>query len=475
AKVKIASVDVRRSFYERAPAELVRNLEDQIQGLTDQRQVLEDEESILEAQQEYLSGLRTATSEYAKGIARGKTKIEDYAHLADFLSESERKVRTSVRELEIQYRELDEKLEKLEKELSRLTTSRSKQGYEAWVDVSVESGGSFKLNLSYLVRMASWQPLYDIRLRQHEDGYKLDITVLAEVKQNTGQEWEGIALSVSTSRPSLSQRAPELKPWYIDEFRPIPVPAPKSQGAGGHVRIATAPAAAMSFSADSEPLALEESADYIVAEIDSTGPSTTFHIAGESFIAGSGVPHKTIISEMTIQPELDYLAVPKQVDSVYRRIKAANEMASPLLPGSANLFSESDFIGSVAIDYISPGDEIELLFGTEDRITIERELIQRAVEKTRLRDRRELTYGYKITVKNLMAEDVKVEVQDHAPVARHEEIKVDIEKVDPKPIELSDLNLIKWEVMVQQNTEKSIQYEYTVSHPRQMRVVGLIE
>jgi uncharacterized protein (TIGR02231 family) len=477
AKVQIASVDVRRSFYERPPVARVREIEDKILELSDQKQVLQDEDSILRAQKEYLDGLRMATAQYAKGLARGKTKIEDYARLAEFLSDHERAVRASIRDLEIQSRDLDDQLEKLEKELNLLQVGRSKQGYQANIDIVAETSGQFTVSLSYLIRRASWRPLYDIRLVENEEDKELDITILAEVDQNSGVDWNGVALSVSTSRPALSQRAPELKPWYIDELRPIPAPQPKKAMAS---RLRSAPQAheaptAMIAGAPDLLQDFQLDAEAMVARQESTGPSTTFHVAGQSDIPGDGSPHKTTISRSVVSPEIDFLAVPKQVDAVFRRVKAVNETGSPLLAGNVNLFSGADYIGSVELKYTPPGDEIELLFGTEERITIERELTQRAVEKTRLRDRRELSYGYEVKINNLLPVDAKVEVQDHIPVPRHEEIKVELEKAVPNPDERSDLNLIKWKLVVPSKTEKSIQYEYVVSHPRQMRVVGLID
>lgn len=477
AKVQIASVDVMRSFYERPSVARVRELEDKILELSDQRQVLQDEESILGAQQEFLDGLRMATAQYAKGLARGKTKIEDYARLAEFLSDREGAVRASIRELEIQSRDLDDQLQKLERELDHLRVGRGKQGYEAKIDIVAETSGQFTLSLSYLITRASWRPLYDIRLIENADTNELDITILAEVDQNSGDDWDGVALSVSTSRPALSQRAPELKPWYVDESRPMPTPQPK-RAMGGNLRSAPQ---AYEASAGTIAGAVEEfddiqfDAEAMVARQESTGPSTTFHVAGRSDIPGDGSPHKTTISRSVVAPDIDFLAVPKQVDAVFRRIKAVNETGSPLLPGKVNLFSGSDYIGSVDLKYTSPGDEIELLFGTEERISIERELTQRAVEKTRLRDRRELSYGYEVKINNLLSEEAKVEVQEHIPVPRHEEIKVELEKAVPNPDERSDLNLIKWNLVVPSKTEKSIQYEYVVSHPRQMRVIGLID
>ncbi|HET6446398.1 MAG TPA: mucoidy inhibitor MuiA family protein, partial [candidate division Zixibacteria bacterium] len=183
AQVQIGSVDVRRSFYERTPVENVREIEDKIQELNDERKVLADEESIFQAQGEYLEGLRRATLEYAKGIARGKTNIEDYARLSEYLQENDRSLRASIRKLDNEMRDLDVSLEKLNRELNELYAGRSKQGFQVVVDVAAEAAGKFTLQIIYLIRKSAWRPLYDMRLTDNEDGKKLDITVLAEIKQ----------------------------------------------------------------------------------------------------------------------------------------------------------------------------------------------------------------------------------------------------------------------------------------------------
>ncbi|MGB3713630.1 MAG: mucoidy inhibitor MuiA family protein [Candidatus Promineifilaceae bacterium] len=476
ARVQIASVDVRRSFYERTPVAMVRKIEDQIRELSDERQVLTDEESILQAQGEYLEGLRRATVEYAKGLARGKTNIEDYERLAEFLQDHDHSLRASMRDLGKQKRDLDERSEKLNKELQQLNSGRAKQGFQAIVDLTAESSGSFSLGLSYIIRKAAWRPLYDIRLLEDDDNIELDITVLAEIIQSSGSDWSGVQLSVSTSRPALSQRAPELEPWYIDESHPQPVLEPKIMGSRMRVSAPAQSEMAMPATIAQEfDQEIQSEAVAKVARKEPSGPATSFLIAGRSDIPGDGSPHKTTIGRHSLYPDLDYLTIPKQVDAVYRRVKIINETGGPLLEGKASLFAGTEYIGSVKIDYTAPGDDLELLFGTEERITVERELTQRGVEKTRLRDRRELSYGYEIKLRNLLPGEIEIEVQDHIPVSKHEDIKVELERTSLEPIDHSDLNLLKWRLVVPTDEEKSIQYEYGVSHPRQMSVIGLVD
>ncbi len=118
---------------------------------------------------------------------------------------------------------------------------------------------------------------------------------------------------------------------------------------------------------------------------------------------------------------------------------------------------------------------MELLFGVEERITINRELVKREVDKTFLRDNRQLRYGYKIEVQNLLPAAANVEIHDHIPVSRHEQIKVKLEQATPEPAERTDLNLFEWHLALQPSAKAVVQYSYLVEHPRSLQVVGLID
>ena len=90
-----------------------------------------------------------------------------------------------------------------------------------------------------------------------------------------------------------------------------------------------------------------------------------------------------------------------------------------------------------------------------------------------LRDNRQLRYGYKIVVKNLMPQQADVEIHDHIPVARHEQIKVKLEEAKPQPTKQSNLQLLEWHVSLQGESEKTITYEFLVEHPRSLQIRGL--
>ncbi len=68
---------------------------------------------------------------------------------------------------------------------------------------------------------------------------------------------------------------------------------------------------------------------------------------------------------------------------------------------------------------------------------------------------------------------VQIELQDQYPVSRHEDIKVQLEKTEPKPSEISELNIMEWSISLEMGEKKSIIIVYGVDHPRRMEIVGL--
>jgi uncharacterized protein (TIGR02231 family) len=470
SQVRLLGVDVRRHHYEETPAEQVRQLEQEIEALTDELRILEDDKAGWLAQAKYLDGLRQATAEFARGLSRGKSTIEDQQQLTQFLQEQDSAMRAAVRQLEAGQRELKRRLDKLQRELKEASSARPRQRYQARIEVEVLAAGSFRPELTYLVHHAGWQPLYDVRLTDAGD---VAVGYLAQITQNTGQNWSGVDLAVSTARPALNQRLPELKPWFVDEYRP-PQPLGKTavmrSAAAASFADAEAPVPVPAMAA---PQMVEAEVAVATMQDSGSGTAVSFAVSGKSDVPSDGSPHKTTLNQFTLSPEMDYLAIPKHTDAVYRRAKLTNSGPSPLMAGPANLFVGDEFIGSNKIEYTPANGEIELLLGVEERITVEREMVRRETDKRLLRDNRQLRYGYEIKIKNLLQSAAKIEVQDHIPVSRHEQIKIKLEKIQPEPAEKSDLNILEWRLSLAAGAEQTVGYEYTVEHPRSLHVAGL--
>lgn len=472
AVLRLLSVDVSPQHYRDAPVEKVRALEAEIEQVENQIRALEDEKAVWQAHGRFLDGMRQATAEYAKGLSRGRTTVADQANIVAFLQAEDRDLRTAVRDLDVQLHDQNRTLDKLRRELKALQSVRPRQRYRAAIDVDVQTAGQFSLELSYVVGRAGWRPLYDIRLNlQDTNNPEIEITTIAQITQQSEQDWENVQLAVSTARPALNQRLPDIRPWYIDVLPPRPEPRLAKVTAVPDAAPAAMPAA-MPAAVRMAEAEVTEAAVAVADAVDS-GTAVRFVVSGRSDVPSDGSPHKTTLSHARLTPRLDYFAAPKHTDAIFRRAVVANDSGAPLLSGAANLFVDDDFIGRTQLEYTPAGDEIELLLGVEERITVLRELVRRDVDKRLLRDRRLTRYGYKIELKNLLETAVDLEIHDHAPVARHEQISVKLDKIEPAPAERSDLNVLEWRLRLDPGAEQTIRYEFQVEHPQAMHVVGL--
>jgi len=482
ARVRLRGVDVQRRHYAQAPAANVTALEERIEALQDRLQALNDRQAVKQASIDHLNGLRQATTEYAWGLARGRSTADNQAALMRFFEDEDARLRVELRTLEVEQRDLIEELTKLQAELEQLRSARPRQRYEARLEVEALSAGEFAVELSYVVGRAGWRPLYDVRLLepQREGGASgVVLTALAEINQNTGQDWQGVALTVSTARPALNQRLPELKPWYVDVPAP-PQPLPRVMHARAMAKGAVAESTEM-YTADAMPMMAAMApppmveAEVEVAEAQDSGTAVSFAVSGSIDIPGDGTPHKTTLGRHELTPQLDFLAVPRHTDAVFRRAKLTNTTAAPLLPGPVNLYVGDEYIGQNRLEYTPGGGEVELVLGVEERVTVKRELVRREVDKRLLRDVRQVVYGYEIKLENLLATAARVTVQDQYPVSRHDQIKVRLDRVAPEPAEQSELHILKWQLDLAPAEKKTIRYEYQVEHPRALHVVGLID
>ncbi len=109
---------------------------------------------------------------------------------------------------------LNEQLQKVSNQINSLSTKKRFPSGEILVTIDSKSIASISVGLAYLVDNAGWFPSYDIRAHSISD--PLEIVYKANVHQDTKIDWKDVDLTFSSSNPSLSGTAPDLKPYYLN-------------------------------------------------------------------------------------------------------------------------------------------------------------------------------------------------------------------------------------------------------------------
>jgi uncharacterized protein (TIGR02231 family) len=473
ARARLLGVNARREHFAETPAEAARDLERQIEDLEAQDAGLAARLGVLDNEEANLAALGGQAEMYARGLALRSRPAEEVIGLLGALTARVQQLETQKLDLNRERRSLGRELDRLRRELKAMQGARPRERWSAEVELECREAGDLDIELTYVVTGAGWHPLYDLRLSDAG----LELTYLGQVFQQTGEDWAGASLTLSTALPALSLVIPELDPWFVEPLLPRPA-APKRAMAATAMRapvspMQAAPAPALTAAPETMPVREFIETEASQAEVAVSGAAVTYRVGGSVDVPGDGTPRKTTIAVFRLSPALDYVTAPKLADAAYRRAKVTNESPYVLLPGPAQLFEADEYLGATALELTSPGQEFELVLGADERVRVKRELKARDVDKRLVADRRRVRYAYEIEVENLLDAEQTVYVRDHIPVSRHEDIKVKLEFLDPKVIEQSELNLLEWKLTVGKGQKRTIRYEYAVEAPRAMQVRGL--
>jgi len=446
--VRLLGVSSDRIYTTEPVAERVAQLTRQIQQIEAEKRNLQAQIDALALQARFIEGLREKTEEpFAQSLSRKNLSLSETLDFLNFLGSQYSEYAIASGDCHSQQQELDKQLQALRATLHNIQTPHPKESLNLVVGIEVAGEGEFELEVSYIVNRASWTPLYDLRV---DSASKIvHLSYLAEVTQNTGEDWQDIALTLSTAKPGLGTLPPKLEPWYIDTILPrirqraLPRPSLPT--------IAAAPAAAEAlFPQEQEELASDTliPAENVGAAISKEGSVVTFKLNGGGNIPSDGTPHKTTIFHDDYSCSFDYVAMPRLVSFAYLQANIKNSSdGAVLLPGKANIFRDDVFVGTTKLENIAPGQEFILNLGIDENLKIERSLVERLVDKKIIVNQRRTTYAYRVLITNLLNQEINLKITDQLPVSRNEQIKVRLTRIQPQ-IQLGEMGILEWELSV---------------------------
>jgi uncharacterized protein (TIGR02231 family) len=452
----------------------------EVDRLRDAVQALDDEDAAEQARLGFLDHLsEAAATALARAVGFGRAGHDDLARMAGHLSADTAGALGRRREIGARRRAARRELEAAEQ---RLKTAEKRSGSAAAfseVSATVEASAATEaeVELSYHASGASWRPLYDLAL----DGERLAVSYLAEVTQQTGEDWPAVELVLSTTRRGVHQVLPELDPWYIGRARPVPRPmvhrammaagAAAESAAAGPVAAAVGPAAVGPAAAGPAEEAPQLAAE--PTEPDESGAGLSYRVQRPLAVPADGGPYKTLVAQLTLDSALDHLVVPVLAPEAYLRAIVTNTSSLLLLPGPARVFHDGQFAGETSLATVAAGEEFELQLGVDDQVRVERKLRRRSTGKAVIGGTRTIDVGYEITVENHRRDTVRVSVHDHIPVSKDGDIKVRLREASPSPAEQNDLGELTWQLSLEGGQKATIGYRFTVDHPAQVTVIGI--
>jgi uncharacterized protein (TIGR02231 family) len=165
--------------------------------------------------------------------------------------------------------------------------------------------------------------------------------------------------------------------------------------------------------------------------------------------------------------------MPRLVSFAYLEANVKNSSSGvTLLPGKANIFRDDMFVGTTELEHIAPGEQFKLNLGIDEGLKIERDLIERQVDKKLIGNQRRTTYAYRLVITNLLNQESLLKLTEQLPVSRDEQIKVRLNGSKP-PIQLGEMGILEWILTIPPQGRQEVSYQFTVEHPPELTVIGL--
>lgn len=389
------------------------------------------------------------------------------------------KVGDDLRAANARARELDDQIKALEAARQPLPRKFA-PATDVSVELVAESATEASVTLTYRVSGAGWRPTYEARLDTSAAGAapSLDFVRRAEVTQRTGEDWSGVALTVSTLRAARGTSAPDLETERITfleppVFFPNDASAPRAaqRSLAAQVPTEAAPPTGLAMVPQSAPLPAQEQQ----TSLDAGAYQAVFHVPGRLDVPGDGSVKTLRIASRTLTPGLRVKAVPALDPTAYLQARFVNDEDVPLLPGDLTLERDGNFIGKGHVAFAAPGDNVDLGLGADDKIMVTRTPVRaKENEPTSLGQSKVVTREFRTTIKNLHDFAVTVSVVDRIPVSENNAIVVEQSPTTtPATDKIAEdkRGIMRWTYDVAPGGTKEIRLGYRMKWPADRNVV----
>lgn len=481
-RLRIGSVETKRHFEAAVVREAERRLVEELEALQDRRRGLDDRIAAARVQLDFVSAIgRAGPRLLNQQMAEGRFDPEALGQALGLLGRGAAEAYEAIRTAEVDKRALAHRIELTQRRLDKVRTGR-KASLVARINLETERPGQARLELSYQLPGASWRPLYDARL--DTDSGETRLVQIGEVRQGTGEDWSDVRLTLSTARPAVSARLPELDSWFIDFVHAGLYDGKRKRELGeaelSVLRDALKPSMEAPNASLDEAMAVtggaSRPAEPITAQVLAGEFAAAYAVPGAANVPSDNEPHKFVVSEQTFEAKLAAHSVPKIAPQAYLTAAITYDGAAPILPGPVSVFRDGAFVGTGAIPMLRPGEDVKLSFGVDDKVRVDYRLEtgQRSSEGL-INKHLRLERRYLIEVANHHARAMEIAVLDQLPVARDEAIEVALLRGSTQPSE-SDVEtrkgVLAWRHGYEPGETRTIRFGYAVTYPDGQAVPG---
>jgi len=497
--IKVLSVRFREKAVREDTREEVKQLDARIEDVNHKLKYAESKNKHREKQWEMFAKLKEFTTSAAKSdLNRGLLAFEPIESLTSLIEEKGLEYHKQYLEFDDEITQLKKELELLTRKRKELDAGRSRTEREAVLYVSNTAKKKAAIELSYLVNGANWNPQYNLRANPKKSDVLIEYN--AVVNQTSGENWDGVALSLSTAEPTMVSAPPVLDPMLVSLSAPAPAQQAEQQvfaqienvrkqvqsrkanikmGIGNNAELNSLAFSNQGFVLQATGQQVKEFQKQLAVVARKEGVSVTYKLPGKLSLPSRSDQQLVTIASVSAKADFTLIATPLLTDYVYLQAELLNNSDTILLPGQASVFRNGEFVGNSQLPLVTIGEKLTAGFGIDSQVQVTRELEDK---KTRIQGGNRIdTYHYRIALSNYKKTAVELRLLDRLPHTDDSSVKIEVLETKPTLSEDGEYlrtarkkGILRWDLNLPPNTLDEgatiVNYSFTMEYDKNMQI-----
>jgi uncharacterized protein (TIGR02231 family) len=326
---------------------------------------------------------------------------------------------------------------------------------------------------------ATWETLHELRAADSEPT-SVEVTSFAIVTQASGEDWDNAELTFSTQSSTASVRIPELEALTLGDTRAATQSLERQSASftraeaafQGQNRLWNKRAQTTETSTKFEEI-YENNFEYLQVvqsktvqlfqSLQQRGTTAQFKAMSTTKVRADGRSVRVPIGRVHLKAKQAVVAAPEQSLNAAQTLEMLNESGQPLLPGNVALYQAGAFLGMTNLDFVADGEHFAVFLSVADQLKLSRVLDKKRSALVR-KQHTQMQLAFVVTVENLSAKAVSLNLADRIPVSEDKEVVVSGVKIGPdaKP---DSKGIVRWPLTLQPKEKRKFEIQYQLEYP----------
>lgn len=355
---------------------------------------------------------------------------------------------------------LEQRLHELNQDLNAIGDS---EFYQRTLKFYVNAPQQGEIAISYMVPHARWQPTYKAELNTQTKQVKL--TRMAMIAQKTGEDWNNVKLTLSTSTPQNSVQQINPQQWWVDYYKPEPHPvrAESVMAEGVYDQKETARMAAPLPQRNNGP-------SFPQFQSNDLNFSTEFRSETKASIPSSQQQIYLPISAEQYPAKLSVWIIPKQ--SAQATINAEIAKLDQNWPsGTVKLYRDGDYVGQRNWNN-STDQALQMSFGVDEQVQVK--VTDISDKKIPTRNSSETIQKQLYSIQNLHNYPITATIFESEPQSRNAQLTTkSTYSIAPTAKSWNDQpNINLWEINLEPKGNFKLEVQHQFKYPNSGNTTG---